>query len=94
VTLTIDLTPEEEARLLAAARQAGTDVVECARQLLVERLPPIPLGQATRDLLRAWREEDATEDPEQIRRAEEELAEFKQALNETRAAAGARLLFP
>jgi hypothetical protein len=44
--------------------------------------------------MRAWWEEDATDDPEEIRRAEEELAEFKQAMNETRAAAGARLLYP
>ncbi len=93
MTLTIELSLEEEERLRAAARHAGTDVAACARQLLIERLPPVSPGQATRDLLRAWREEDATDDPEEIRKAEEELAEFKQALNETRAAAGARLLF-
>jgi predicted outer membrane protein len=94
MTLTIDLTLEEEARLQAAARSAGIDVAECARRVLTEHLPPAVPGQATRDLLRAWLEEDATDDPEEIRKAEEELARFKQAMNETRAAAGARLLYP
>jgi hypothetical protein len=94
MTLTIELTPEEEARLQAAARKAGMEVAECARRVLTEHLPAAVPGQATRDLLRAWWEEDATDDPEELRKAEEELAEFKQAVNETRATAGARLLYP
>jgi hypothetical protein len=94
MTLTITLTPDEEARLRAAAQTARIDAAECARRLLVERLSSMPSGQATRNLLALWREEDATDDPEAIREAEEELAEFKQAMNEARAAAGARLLFP
>jgi hypothetical protein len=59
-------------------------------------LPP-PSGSidtATLDLLAAWREQDATTDPEQIRAAEEELAEFKKAMNESRKLAGESLLFP
>jgi hypothetical protein len=59
-------------------------------------LPP-PSGSidtATLDLLAAWREQDATTDPEQIRAAEEELAEFKKAMNESRKLAGDSLLFP
>ncbi len=94
MTVTIELAPEEEARLQAAARSAGIDIAECARRVLTKHLPSATPGQATRDLLRAWWEEDATDDPEEIRKAEEELAEFKQAMNETRAAAGARLLYP
>ena len=94
MTLTLDLTPEEEARLQAAARKAGVDVAECARRVLTQHLLRAAPGQATRDLLRAWAVEDATDDPEEIRRAEEELARFKEAMNETRAAAGARLLYP
>ena len=93
MTLTIELTPEEEARLQAAARSAGMDVAECARRVLAEHLPSAAPGQATRDLMRAWWEEDATDDPEEFRKAEEELAEFKAAMNETRAAAGARPLY-
>jgi hypothetical protein len=94
MTLTIELTPDEEARLSAAAREAGIDAAECARRLLVESLPPPLPDQATLDLLRAWREEDATDDPEEIAAAEEELRAFKQAMNAPRVAAGARLLYP
>jgi hypothetical protein len=49
---------------------------------------------ATLELLAAWKAEDATTDPGKIRAANEEVAEFKKAMNENRAATGARLLFP
>jgi hypothetical protein len=58
---------------------------------------PPPIGAvdiATLELLAVWKNEDATMDPEKIREADEEIAEFKKAMNETRAAVGARLLFP
>ena len=62
-------------------------------------LPPHPssngvIDTATLELLAAWRAEDATTDPEKLREADEEIAEFKKAMNENRAATGARLLFP
>jgi hypothetical protein len=41
MTLTIELTPEEEARLQAAARGRGVDPAEFARRLLADNLPPI-----------------------------------------------------
>jgi hypothetical protein len=59
--------------------------------------PPPPMGAvdtATLELLAAWKAEDATTDPGKIRAANEEVAEFKKAMNENRAATGARLLFP
>lgn len=46
------------------------------------------------ELLAAWKAEDATTDPEKLREADEQIAEFKKAMNENRAATGARLLFP
>ena len=49
---------------------------------------------ATMALMKAWLEEDATDDPEEIRQAEEELREFKHNMNLPRKAAGARLLYP
>ncbi len=49
---------------------------------------------ATIELLASWRLQDATADPEQIRAAEQELAEFKKALNESRTVAGESVLFP
>jgi hypothetical protein len=59
--------------------------------------PPPSLGSvdtATLELLAAWRIQDATTDPEELREADEEVAEFKRAMNANRAATGARLLFP
>jgi hypothetical protein len=52
------------------------------------------IDTATLELLGGWKTEDATTDPEKIREADEEVAEFKKAMNENRAATGARLLFP
>ncbi len=59
--------------------------------------PPPPTGSvdtATLELLAAWKAEDATTEAEELRQADEEVAEFKKAMNENRAATGARLLFP
>jgi hypothetical protein len=47
----------------------------------------------TMALLRSWLEEDATNDPEEIRNAEEELREFKRNMKLPRKEAGARLLY-
>jgi len=52
------------------------------------------IDTATLELLAAWKAEDATADPEKLRYADEEVATFKKAMNENRAASGARLLFP
>jgi len=45
-------------------------------------------------LLRAWREEDATDDPEEIRKAEQELEEFKRNINANREVTGERRVYP
>ena len=64
------------------------------------RVPPPPQTQvgsvdtATLELLASWRQQDATTDPEEVRAAERELAEFKKAMNENRALAGEPVLFP
>ncbi len=64
-------------------------------------VPPPPhelntdsIDKATLELLAAWKAEDATGDAEKLREADEEIAEFKKAMNENRAATGARMLFP
>jgi hypothetical protein len=36
MTLTIEWTPEEEARLRVVAQNSGLDITECARRLLTE----------------------------------------------------------
>jgi hypothetical protein len=59
--------------------------------------PAVPGGlidTATLELLAAWKAEDATTDVDELGEADRDIAEFKKAMNETRAAAGARLLFP
>jgi len=53
-----------------------------------------PIDTATLELFAKWRAEDATDDPEELRAAEQELAEFKKAMNENRAQAGEPLLYP
>jgi hypothetical protein len=58
------------------------------------RPPRGVIDTATLELLASWKAEDATTDPEKLREADEEIAQFKKAMNENRAATGARLLFP
>jgi len=53
-----------------------------------------PIDTATLELFAKWRAEDATDDPEELRKAEQELAEFKKAMNENRSQAGEPLLYP
>ena len=45
-------------------------------------------------LLEFWMAQDATDDPEEIRKADEEFEELKRNLNTNRAATGERLVFP
>jgi len=53
-----------------------------------------PVDTATLELMAQWRREDATDDPEKIRAAEQELAEFKRVMNENRTLTGEPPLFP
>jgi hypothetical protein len=52
------------------------------------------IDSATLDLLARWGREDATTDPEQIRAAERDIADFKKAMNGTRVFSGEPLLYP
>ena len=51
------------------------------------------IDTATLELLAAWKAEDATTDPEKLREADEEVAEFKKAMNDNRTMVGAPLSF-
>ena len=53
-----------------------------------------PINYALLALLDQWPVEDATDDPETIRLAYVELAEFKRAINENRVLTGEEPLFP
>lgn len=107
MTVTLELTPEESALLCALAARDGTDVESTLRNLIggssegsadgmgrTVDSPPALYDSPTAALFRQWQEEDATDDPEEVRRAEEELDSLKSALNANRAANGERLLFP
>lgn len=53
-----------------------------------------PIDSATLELLESWRFQDATSDPEELRAAEQELTEFRAAMNSARAEAGEPALYP
>jgi hypothetical protein len=57
-------------------------------------MAPGTVDTETLEILAAWAREDSTEDPEKLRAAQKELDEFKQAMNENRAACGERILYP
>ena len=104
MTLTIQFSPREEAWINAQAEQQGVAPAEVVARLVEDRLPeeaqstvePIidAKNAAAIAMLQSWLEEDATDDPEQIRQAEIDLEELKRNLNANRAATGERLVFP
>jgi hypothetical protein len=51
------------------------------------------MDTATLDLLASWRLEDSNPTPDQVQDAEEQLLEFKRAMNENRKAAGEGYLY-
>jgi hypothetical protein len=55
---------------------------------------PGVIDTATLKLLEGWRLQDATDSREEISAAEQELTEFKRAMNENRTSAGEPLLYP
>jgi len=54
----------------------------------------VPVDTATLQLLSQWKQEDTTENPDEVRAAEDEIRDFKRALNESRSQSGEPLLFP
>jgi hypothetical protein len=52
------------------------------------------IDAATLELLATWQQQDATTDPTQIRAADQEIADFRKAMNDARIASGDALLFP
>jgi hypothetical protein len=58
-------------------------------------LPPAQdENAASMALLQSWLAEEATDDPDEMRQAQEELDAFKRAINAEREQAGARRLYP
>lgn len=100
--IALDLTPTEEAQILTVARQTGLTLAEYVKKVLKEHLPsvqtaPPPLTEkkaATIAYLKQRIAEDATEDPEEIRKADAEVQELMENLDRNRIESGERPLFP
>ena len=99
MTLTIHIPPNTEKRLRTEAAREGINEAEFARRLIERGLGPdeSEVDQATLDLLARWDKEDETNDPEEIRRRNQDFEELKAALNQNRFDSGgpnARKVFP
>ena len=104
MTVILDLKPELEAEVARRAVAAGADLSEQINQLIAEAIkrqpPPPPLSpeeqmkknQAAIEMLRQWREEDETDDPEEISRRQVEWEEFKKGMNEHHSSG--RIVYP
>lgn len=87
MTLTVQIDEELARKLATEARRQGIDPQEYARRLIEERVghaEPACSNRATLDLLSQWDREDATNDPAELARREDELKELKKTLNENR----------
>ncbi len=99
MTLTLELTPETEKRLAEEAARRGQSPTDTALRFVEEALLKPPAApdaenQAFIDLLRQWREEDASMTPEEADQAEREFEEFKTNMNANRAAEGRPPVYP
>jgi len=94
MTLTIDLSPTEEALLATTARQRGLDPAVLAKALVTGHLPaPVTLPEdPTLALFAQWAQEDAQKTPEEIAQEDRLWEEFESGINETRDALGMRRL--
>ena len=101
MNLNIELTPLEEARFRAFARQLGSDPATIVKKLLTESLPSIQVTEPAVDeenatslaLLESWIAAAPT-DPDEIRSDQEARDEFVENLNRNRIESGERPIFP
>ena len=80
----IALPPEVEKRLQGEASRHGLAPAEFAAKLITEHLSPAPVGSSLGDLFAQWEREDATTDPAELARRNQESEELKKALNQNR----------
>ena len=99
--MTLSMSPQTEAKLAAIAQQEGVDPAMIVEKLISKYYPDAigvksvdPANDASIALLQSWLTSDATDDPEDIRAAEQDLTEFERNMNAPRREAGARLHFP
>ena len=97
MTVTLELRPEELTALHRRAEAKGVDI-ETVLHELIAQIVPAPEAQEKRELtekqkelaalLQSWRDEDQTEDPEELAERDRELEEFKANMNRWRAEEG------
>ncbi|BDI29834.1 hypothetical protein CCAX7_18850 [Capsulimonas corticalis] len=93
MTVTIDLSPTEEAQLTQEAERAGLDTAGLVKQLVTQHLAPIAGDQdPTLQLFAQWEKEDAQMTSEEIAQEQKLWSEFERNTNETREQLGMRQL--
>jgi hypothetical protein len=108
VTVTIDFTAQEEDWLNAQTLQQGISPAEVIKKLVDQHLPAVNGTHAVSEgktpvisdksaaaiaFLDRKLKEEATDDPEEIHKSEEEFEELKRNLNSNRDATGERRVF-
>lgn len=94
MTLTLNLTPAQEARLRAEAIAAGLTPEEYAARNLIGTVSVAAHStDHTADLFAQWEVEDGTGDPHEIIRRKAEWEELKGNLNANRSVNGEEPLF-
>lgn len=96
MTITLELRPEEVTALRSRANAERVDI-ETVLHELVAQIPPPPAQEAREKpeltekqkalaaLLQSWRDEDQTDDPEELAERDRELEDFKANMNRWRA---------
>ena len=93
MTLTIELSRNQEERLEAAARRQGLAPEELARKLFDEHLPPVTEEQdPTLALFAKWANEDARKTTEEVAKENQMWEEFEKGINAARQEQGMRQL--
>ncbi len=92
--MSLQVNPRLESEIQNRAMSKGVSPEQLLEYLLHPFTQKPQKPTLTMLLMRSWLEEDATDDPEEIREAEESLQEFKRNMNQPRKEANARLLYP
>lgn len=101
MTVTLNLRPEVEAEIAQKAAAEGTGVSDYLEQMIEKSVSPPQVvpeqesvrNHAAREVLRAWRAQNATTDPAELEQRRHDWEEFKTALNESHTSSD-RVLFP
>ena len=82
--MTIKIPPDVGSQLKKEAQRQGLDADTYATTLIKRGLPKAVPDQGTPDLLARWAAEDATDDPDEIQRRNEEAEQFMRGLARNR----------